>query len=54
MDTTKDIFKTDIPTILQSPIVEDFTMVFEPATYGADLIMSWDNVKVVLPISYTK
>jgi hypothetical protein len=54
MDTAKDIFKTDIPTILQSPIVEDFTMVFEPATYGADLILAWDNVKVVLPISYTK
>lgn len=54
MDKTKDIFKTDIPTTLQSPAVEDFTMVFETATYGANLLMAWDNVKTVLPISYSK
>ncbi len=50
MDKTKDIFKTDIPVELQSPPVEDFTMVFEKASYGADLIMAWDNVKAKLPI----
>lgn len=54
MDTSKDIFKTDIPTSLQSPIVEDFTMVFESAPNAANLIMTWDNVKTVLPISYSK
>lgn len=54
MDTSKDIFKTDIPTRQQSPSVEDFTMVFEPATYGMDLLMSWDQVKTVLPISFAK
>ena len=54
MDTSKDIFKTDIPTVLQSPIVEDFTMVFQPAPYGTNLLMTWDNVKTVLPISYSK
>ncbi len=54
MDATKDIFKTDIPTSEQSPVIEDFTMVFEPASYGTDLLMTWDNVKAVLPISISK
>ncbi|MEP7165243.1 MAG: DUF2911 domain-containing protein [Ferruginibacter sp.] len=54
MDKTKDIFKTDVPTILQSPVIEDFTMLFQTASYGADLLMTWDNVKAVLPISYSK
>lgn len=52
MDTSMDIFKTDIPTALQSPAIEDFTMVFLKAPYGADLIVTWDNVKAILPISF--
>ncbi len=54
MDTTKDVFKTEIPVVLQEPAIEDFTMVFETAPYGADLLMTWDTVKAVLPISYLK
>jgi hypothetical protein len=54
MDTTKDVFKTDIPVQFQDPAIEDFTMVFETAPYGADLLMTWDTVKAVLPISYLK
>ncbi len=50
MDKTKDIFNIDVPTSLQSPLLEDFTMVFEPADNGANLIMAWDNVKAILPI----
>lgn len=54
MDNTKDIFKTVIPTMEQSPAAEDFTMVFLPAPDGAHLLIAWDNVKVLLPISYSK
>lgn len=54
MDASKDIFKTDIPVMLQSPPLEDFTMVFIPAKYGADLLMAWDNVKVQLPVEFSK
>jgi hypothetical protein len=50
MDKTKDVFKIDVPVTPQSPSLEDFTMVFEKASYGADLIMAWDNVKTRLPI----
>lgn len=51
MDRTKDVFKVDVPIELQAPPVEDFTMVFEKASYGADLIMAWDNVKTRLRIT---
>jgi hypothetical protein len=54
LDSTKDIFKTDIPITQQSPAVEDFTMVFEPAANGTNLLMAWDDVKAILPISYFK
>ena len=54
MDSKKDIFKTDIPTMVQSPSVEDFTMQFEPSVSGTDLLMAWDNVKAILPISFSK
>jgi hypothetical protein len=53
MDNTKDIFKVDIPVELQAPSVEDFTMVFQPAAYGTDLVMAWDNVKATLRIRTT-
>ena len=54
MDATKDVFKTNIPVQLQNPPVEDFTMVFQQAAFGADLVMAWDNVKAVLPVSFSK
>ena len=53
MDPSKDIFKTDIPTIPLSPALEDFTIVFLPASHGADLLMAWDNVKTILPVSFS-
>ncbi len=51
---TNDIFKTDIPVIQQSPAIEDFTMVFLDTATGADLLMTWDNVKAVLPVIFAK
>ncbi len=53
MDPSKDVFKTDIPTMVLSPELEDFTMVFLPASHGTDLLMAWDNVKTILPISFS-
>lgn len=48
----KDILRTDIPVIKQEPALEDFTMLFTKAVYGADLLMAWDNVKTVLPVEF--
>ncbi len=47
-----DVFKVDVPVKELSPSLEDFTMVFLPAESGSDLLMAWDNVKVLLPIRY--
>ena len=54
MDTSKDVLRTEIPAQLQSPALEDFTIVFMDAPEGADLLMAWDNVKAVLPITFLK
>ena len=54
INTSKDIFKTDVPVLKQEPALEDFTMVFKENTTGADLIMAWDNVKTILPIVFSK
>lgn len=54
IDTTKDIYKTEIPVLIQSPVLEDFTISFVQTPTGADLLMAWDNVKTFLPIIYSK
>ena len=54
IDPTKDLVRVELPVQEQKPALEDFTMVFKPAYYGADLIMAWDNVKAVLPIIFSK
>jgi Protein of unknown function (DUF2911) len=51
IDATKDIFTTTIKTTTQEPAIENFTMVFEEVKNGANLILAWDNVKAILPIS---
>ena len=53
-DNTKDMFRIDIPVSPQSPVLEDFTMVFTAQPYGADLLMAWDNVKASLPVEFSK
>jgi hypothetical protein len=54
MDSAKDVLRTEIPVQRQAPPLEDFTMVFEDSPQGANLLMSWDNVKAVLPVSFAK
>ena len=54
IDAAKDVLKTDVPTMLQTPEVEDFTMQMTSMNYGADLLIAWDTVKVVLPIEFAK
>ena len=54
IDASKDLMRTEIPVQQQAPALEDFTLVFEPASYGADLIMAWDEVKAVLPLIFSQ
>ena len=53
-DTSKDFAKVDIPVQKNERPIEFFTMVFQPTATGAGLLMTWDIVKAVLPISFDK
>jgi hypothetical protein len=53
IDAGKDILRTEVPAQQQAPALEDFTIVFASATYGADIIMAWDDVKTVLPLVFS-
>lgn len=53
MDPAKDILRTEVPSQQQAPVLEDFTIVFDAAAHGSDLIMAWDNVKAVLPLTFS-
>jgi hypothetical protein len=47
----KDVVRVDVPVTQVTDIAEAFTMFFEETTAGANLVITWDNVKVALPFS---
>lgn len=49
----KDVVRTDIPVTTLATPAEPFTMVFEKADYGANLIIAWDTVSVSLPVKWS-
>lgn len=52
-DRNKDVLRTTVAvTPLDTP-VDPFTMVFEKAAYGANLIIAWDTVSIVLPVKWS-
>jgi len=48
----KDILRTDVPVTTLNDAVDAFTMVFEEASQGCNLVMAWDKTEVKLPISF--
>lgn len=54
MDPARDVMKFEIPVQEQSPALEDFTIIFETTSTGADMIMAWDQTKAVLPVTVKK
>ena len=48
----KDVIRIEVPVQKQQPSLEDFTIVLSPASYGADMIIAWDDVKTVLPLMF--
>ncbi|MGC4037899.1 MAG: DUF2911 domain-containing protein [Chitinophagaceae bacterium] len=51
-DSTKDAYRFDVPVTQTENRIEFFTMVFEKATGGANLIMAWDNIEARLPMKF--
>jgi hypothetical protein len=52
IDSTKDLMRFDIPIKKAAVNFEYFTMVFQPITNGADLVMAWDDIEARLPINF--
>lgn len=52
IDSTKDVYKFDIAVIKTQYPMEYFTMGFEKADTGVNLVITWDTVKTILPITY--
>lgn len=52
IDKTKDVAEIDIPVTKTNTQIEYFTMLFQKAAGGCVLIMSWGDVKAVLPINF--
>lgn len=50
-DIKKDVARVDIKPEKNIDVTENFTMYFDDAKNGANLIILWDDVKAVLPIT---
>lgn len=51
-DSKKDILRTDVTVQKTSDALEALAIVFEKSTDGLNLVIGWDTVKVVLPITF--
>ena len=52
-DSAKDILRTAAPVEKQSEVTETFSIIFQKAAgRGANLVFSWDDILVKLPISW--
>lgn len=52
LDPSKDLYRFSIPVQIKDQRVEYFSMTFQPAPAGADLVMAWDNVEARLSLQY--
>jgi len=50
-DEKKDLLRVTLPVEKGQQPVDAFTLYFEKTTAGANLVMSWDDVKTTLPIA---
>lgn len=50
-DSRKDVARADIETTKTTDTVEAFTMYFDETKNGANLIILWDNIKAVMPVT---
>jgi hypothetical protein len=52
IDTTKDVYKFEVPVSKIIRPIEVFTIDFQKTSPGMQLIMGWDSVRAALPIKY--
>lgn len=49
-DAKKDVVRTELTVEKNTESVEAFSMIFDQSPKGANLVILWDDLKVVLPI----
>lgn len=52
MDRSKDIASVELPVKATSTGTEYFSMIFQKASYGCDLVMAWGFVEVTMPVKF--
>jgi hypothetical protein len=50
----KDLLRVQVPVTKTLDSTDAFTLYFEETSLGAGLIIMWDQVKIMLPISFSK
>lgn len=52
-DSSKDVLRTTVSVEKQAVVTEAFSIAFQKAGKGANLVITWDDVQVRLPISWS-
>ena len=52
LDMTKDVARFSIPVKVTPDSIEFFSMIFRDGSNGPELLMAWDNIEAVLPITF--
>jgi hypothetical protein len=51
-DVKKDVVRMEVPVQNTDLMVEAMSLFFEKSLHGVSLIMAWENVRVMLPITF--
>jgi len=51
-NASKDVLRATVPIEKQSEVTEAFSIVFQKAGKGANLVFNWDDIRVKLPIAW--
>lgn len=51
-DQKKDVVRVTVPVQKTDALVESLSMVFEKTSSGCNLVVAWENVKAVLPVTF--
>jgi len=51
-DAKKDVARLEVPVTKTTEIIESLSMVFDKTLSGCNLVVAWDNVKVLIPFEF--
>lgn len=51
-DIAKDVVRIEVPVEKMDNMVESMAMTFEKSAIGINLVIAWENTKVLLPINF--